>query len=63
MSPVNTKAPRSEDELRRELRRAQIELWRLRSVRREVDAARELARLERTERIRWMLTDTHSRNP
>jgi hypothetical protein len=32
-------------------------------MRREVDAARELARLERTERIRWMLTDTHSRNP
>ena len=62
-NPATTARARSEDELRRELRRAQIELWRLRSARREADASRALARLERTERIRRMLTDTHSRNP
>ena len=63
IDPGTTKPARSDDDLRRELRQAQIELWRLRSARREADATRALARLERTERIRRMLTDTHSRNP
>jgi hypothetical protein len=54
---------RANRDLRRELDRVRTEIRRLHSEGREADAASELARLERTARVRLMLTDTHSRNP